>query len=166
LKGSRKIQLPRKTWEEKNGFLMIRSLFWNIRGMSKKGSGPYVRDLLQDKKYDPTLEKLDRILVTKEWEQLFPRVQVYKLPREISDHKLLPMMTRQSPISRKRDFRFEIYWLKNADCMERVKEIWGQPTQDSKALDRVLFKLKKVKNFLKGWGFNKAGSNRKKEERN
>jgi exonuclease III len=52
LKGSRKIQLPRKTWEEKNGFLMIRSLFWNIRGMSKKGSGPYVRDLLQDKKYD------------------------------------------------------------------------------------------------------------------
>jgi hypothetical protein len=62
------------------------------------------------------------------------------------------MMTRQSLILRKRDFRFETYWLKNADCMDRVKEIWGQPTRDSKALDGVLFKFKKVKNFLKGWG--------------
>jgi hypothetical protein len=26
----------------------------------------------------------------------------------------------------------------------------------------VQFKLKKVKNFLKGWGFNKIGSNKKK----
>jgi hypothetical protein len=62
------------------------------------------------------------------------------------------MMTRQSLILRKRDFRFETYWLKNADRMDRVKEIWGQPTRDSKALDGVLFKFKKVKNFLKGWG--------------
>jgi hypothetical protein len=74
------------------------------------------------------------------------------------------MMTRQSLILRKRDFRFETYWLKNADCMDRVKEIWGQPTRDSKALDGVLFKFKKVKNFLKGWGFNKAGSNKKRRK--
>jgi hypothetical protein len=46
--------------------------------------------------------------------------------------------------------------------MERVKEIWDHPTRDSKALDKVLFKLKKEKNFLKGWGFNKAGSNKKR----
>ena len=31
----------------------------------------------------PTLEKLDRILVSKSWEDLFPRAMVYKLPREI-----------------------------------------------------------------------------------
>lgn len=33
----------------------------------------------------PLLEKLDRILVTKEWEDMFPNVIVMKLPREISD---------------------------------------------------------------------------------
>jgi hypothetical protein len=43
---------PEKTGEEKNKFLMIRGLFWNIRGTSKKGSGPFVRYLLQEKKYD------------------------------------------------------------------------------------------------------------------
>jgi hypothetical protein len=34
----------KKTSDEKKVFLMIGGLFWNIRGMSKKGSGPYVRD--------------------------------------------------------------------------------------------------------------------------
>jgi hypothetical protein len=50
--GARKIQLPRKNRGRKNKFLMIRGLFWNIRGTSKKGSGPFVRYLLQEKKYD------------------------------------------------------------------------------------------------------------------
>jgi hypothetical protein len=30
-------------------------------------------------------------------------------------------------------------------------------------LDNVLFKLKKVKKFLKGWGFNKAGNAKKRK---
>jgi hypothetical protein len=31
------------------------------------------------------------------------------------------------------------------------------------ALDRVLFKLKNVKSFLKGWGFNRTGDHKKKK---
>jgi endonuclease/exonuclease/phosphatase family metal-dependent hydrolase len=38
---------------------------------------------------NPTLEKLDRVLVTKEWEDIFPRASVNRLPREISDHNPL-----------------------------------------------------------------------------
>ena len=34
----------------------------------------------------PTLERLDRVLVDKNWESLFPTVMTYKLPREVSDH--------------------------------------------------------------------------------
>jgi endonuclease/exonuclease/phosphatase family metal-dependent hydrolase len=41
----------------------------------------------------PVLEKLDRILVTKEWEDLFPRAIVTKLPREISDQNPLIIST-------------------------------------------------------------------------
>ena len=37
----------------------------------------------------PTLEKLDRILVSKDWQDSFPRAIVKKLPREISDHNPL-----------------------------------------------------------------------------
>ena len=37
----------------------------------------------------PTLEKLDRILVSNSWEDLFPTAIVTKLPREVSDHNPL-----------------------------------------------------------------------------
>jgi endonuclease/exonuclease/phosphatase family metal-dependent hydrolase len=38
---------------------------------------------------NPTLEKLDRILASKNWEDIFPNVLVKKLSREISDHNPL-----------------------------------------------------------------------------
>jgi exonuclease III len=42
----------------------------------------------------PTLEKLDRIMMTNEWEKLFPTIQAFKAPREISDHNPIIMATR------------------------------------------------------------------------
>jgi endonuclease/exonuclease/phosphatase family metal-dependent hydrolase len=35
---------------------------------------------------NPTFEKLDRILVSTEWEQKFPLAKVMALSRDISDH--------------------------------------------------------------------------------
>lgn len=35
------------------------------------------------------LEKLDRVLVSKDWENIFPQAMVTKMPREISDHNPL-----------------------------------------------------------------------------
>jgi hypothetical protein len=55
---------------------------------------------------DPTLEKLDRILVTKEWEGLFPTVLVHKKSRDFSYHnpKILDFGARLQRKSR--EFRF------------------------------------------------------------
>jgi hypothetical protein len=64
----------------------------------------------------------------------------------------------------KRDFRFQLTWLKNPDCLKRIQEIWIQPTRDHVALDRVLFKLKKVKKFLKGWDYNKSGRSKQRKK--
>jgi endonuclease/exonuclease/phosphatase family metal-dependent hydrolase len=36
--------------------------------------------------HNPTFEKLDRILVSTEWEQKFPLAKVMALSRDISDH--------------------------------------------------------------------------------
>lgn len=44
---------------------------------------------------DPTLEKLDRILVSKGWEDIFPHALVKKLPRDVFDHNPLILSTRQ-----------------------------------------------------------------------
>lgn len=50
------------------------------------GGGGYAWSNNQD---PPTLEKLDRILVTSKWEDIFPQAMVKKLPREISDHNII-----------------------------------------------------------------------------
>ena len=43
---------------------------------------------------NPTLERLDRVLISKQWEDLFPSVFLYKLPREIFDHNPLILSTQ------------------------------------------------------------------------
>jgi exonuclease III len=59
---------------------------------------------------DPTLEKLDRFLMSSSWEDLFPLVTIHKLVREISDHS--PLILDTLDIGEKnRDFRFEKRWL-------------------------------------------------------
>ena len=60
----------------------------------------------------PTYEKLDRILVTTDWEQKFPLATVQALTREISDHTPL-LLDGEEPSHRGnvRNFKFELGWL-------------------------------------------------------
>jgi hypothetical protein len=95
---------------------------------------------------------------------LFPTVMVHKHPRDFSDHNPLILSTTQKPSVRTRDFRFEITWIKQPKFLSKVQGIWETPTRDHIPLDRFLFKLKKVKKFLKGWGFNLAGSKKKRKQ--
>jgi exonuclease III len=55
---------------------------------------------------DPTLEKLDRILMSRGWESLFPIAHVHKSPRGISDH--CPLVMDTSVDKKVRSFRFEL----------------------------------------------------------
>jgi hypothetical protein len=44
-----------------------------------------------------------------------------------------------------------------------VQEIWENHVRDVIALDKVLFKLRKVMRFIKGWGFNRARNKKLKK---
>jgi hypothetical protein len=95
------------------------------------------------------------------WEILFPTVHGHKEPRNMSDHNPLIISTQSADPRCRREFRFELTWLKHPDFTHKVAEIWHAPTRDEVVLDRVLFNLKKVTKFLKGWGFNQAGSRKR-----
>ena len=71
----------------------------------------------------PTLERLDRILISKNWEDIFPTVFVYKLPRELSDHNPLILDTQTYVPMRKISFRFELSWLKDQNFIPLVDNI-------------------------------------------
>jgi hypothetical protein len=101
---------------------------------------------------NPTLEKLDRILVSKEWEDIFPNSLVKRLPREISDHNPLILTSEPNKPMAHIQFRFELSWLSNPDFIPTVEKIWNKPCRAKLALDKIQQKLKLFKQYFKGWG--------------
>lgn len=111
----------------------------------------------------PTLEKLDKVLMSRDWEIIFPQVVINKLPRKVSDHNPLLVFTDLKKPVKHLGFRFESAWLIHPDFPELVKSIWSKPCHAETALDRIQLKLKRFKQYFKGWGFNIQGERRKQK---
>ncbi len=62
---------------------------------------------------NPTLAKLDRFLISTDWDLHFPLTKVKALPRITSDHSSLLLVTQKSQTSKL--FRFEKVWLTRED---------------------------------------------------
>lgn len=106
-----------------------------------------------NKKRNPTLEKLDRILMSPGWEFLFPLVTVKRLVRDQSDHNPLVLDTGDNIVlPKKRSVKFDKNWLNNEDFLLKVADIWKQPVSSSDPIDVLNIKLKRVKKYFKGWG--------------
>jgi hypothetical protein len=79
---------------------------------------------------NPTLVRLDRVLCTVDWENLYPNVLLQSAASEDSDH--CPLLLGQKDIKRgKRRFHFEAFWPKLDGFLEAVQGAWNsvQPKQ-------------------------------------
>lgn len=99
---------------------------------------------------NPTLEKLDRALMSKKWEDIFPSVVLNKLPREVSDHNPLILYTDLNRPLTHLEFRFEAAWLIHPEFVEKLNELWLKPCNAETALDRIQIKIKRFKQYFKG----------------
>jgi len=110
----------------------------------------------------PTYEKLDRILVTTEWEQKFPLATVQALTREISDHTpLLLDVGEPSHRGNARNFKFELGWLTRDGFFDLVKEVWESENRGRTPLERWQSKIRRLRRFLRGWARNLVSQNKK-----
>jgi len=110
---------------------------------------------------DPTLERLDRILILESWESLFPLSSLRKLPRELSDHNPLLLCTDQNKDKKPKAFCFETSWFRHLDFIPKVSEIWKEKVVGKNAVDKWCIKINRVKKFLKGWGLSLIGHTKK-----
>jgi len=69
---------------------------------------------------NPTLEKLDRILISSSWEMEFPLCNLRKIPRYLSDHNPLIVRTDLEHKIGSRPFCFETSWLQHAEFTLKV----------------------------------------------
>jgi hypothetical protein len=109
---------------------------------------------------DPTLEKLDRVLMNDKWEGAFPLTNLKKNPRLMSDHNPLVLYTDQIMNKKGKNFCFETSWI-HEDFLTKVKEIWDRTVSAKNATEKWYIKLSRIKRFLKGWGDNLRGHTNK-----
>jgi hypothetical protein len=100
---------------------------------------------------NPTNEKLDRVLMSTEWEVKYPLVSDQALDRGISDHMPLYIDTRSLIFSGgSKPFRFELSWFAHEDFFEKVVDMWNKPIKGNNSVQRWNLKLGALRSFLEG----------------
>jgi endonuclease/exonuclease/phosphatase family metal-dependent hydrolase len=109
--------------------------------------------------------KLDRVLVSTEWEQHFPLATMVALNREISDHTPLLLSTEEAPKhSKQPQFKFELGWLLCEDFFCIVQEVWNKENKGNTSLLRWQNKIRRLRQFLRGCMKNMCGAYKKEKQ--
>lgn len=106
----------------------------------------------------PTFEKLDRVLMSPNWELKFPNVTVQALDRFWSDHTPL-LLNGMAPtnLGNHYEFKFELAWLIRDGFHDMVSSIWQQENRGESAIQVWQNKIRPLRQYLRGWAKNSAG---------
>ena len=114
---------------------------------------------------NPTFERLDRVLVSTEWEQHYPLATIVASSREISDHTPPLLSTgEEGKGSMQHMFKFELSWLLKENFFDLVSEVWNKENRGNNALQKWQNKIRRLRQFLRGWAINLNGAYRKEKE--
>jgi hypothetical protein len=113
----------------------------------------------------PTYERLDRVLISTEWEQQYPLAIVEALNREISDHTpLLLCLGEKSKTKGPAPFKFELGWLLREGFFDVVSEVWKKENKGTTSMQRWQNKIRRLRQFLRGWAKNMKGAYKREKQ--
>lgn len=108
----------------------------------------------------PTLVKLDRVLCTNDWEDLYPESLLQSAATEMSDHCPLVLGLCER-IAGKRRFHFESFWPRLPGFYETVQQSWDAPVSTHYPLQCISIKLKRLARALQSWSQKQTGNIKK-----
>jgi exonuclease III len=111
-----------------------------------------------------TFEKLDRILVCTDFETKFPHTTVQALSRQIFDHTPLLCCTNNPSSTYQPQFKFELGWLLRDGFCDMVRDVWHSVTVDGTPLERWQAKIRRLRQYLRGWAKNVSGAYKKEKK--
>lgn len=103
-----------------------------------------------NERHQPTLVKLDRVLVSLDWEERFPSCFLQALSSDASDHCPLLLQTNAA-FSIKPRFHFEVYWPKCEGFLEAVARGWQCPSTITDPFRRLDQFLRNTARELQSW---------------
>ncbi|KAI3474575.1 hypothetical protein Pfo_029577 [Paulownia fortunei] len=101
-------------------------------------------------------KRLDRILYSEVWLNLFHMTKVSHLPRIWSDHAPLLISLSMNLAKSPPSFRSLRMWTRHHSFWETVKTLWQQPT-DTEGMKNLQQKLYRLKQLLRWWNKNVFG---------
>ncbi|XP_073354886.1 uncharacterized protein [Aegilops tauschii subsp. strangulata] len=103
----------------------------------------------------PTLTKIDRVLVSIDWEMDHTDNLLQALSTGISDHAPLHLTTN-APFYHRKRFRFVMFWLKLEGFEEVVREAWTCDERITDPFQRLNEMLRNTATALQAWGQRKT----------
>jgi hypothetical protein len=102
---------------------------------------------------NPTFEKLDRFLVSPEWEEQYPLSIVTAMDRGLYNHASLWLDTgNKTP--RNIPFRFENAWMQRGDFIQVVEKSRNEPVNMTGSIHVWQCKLRRLRKCMRGWNKN------------
>jgi hypothetical protein len=103
-----------------------------------------------NKRREPTLVKLDRVLVNVNWSQKFLHSELRSLLRPTSDHKNVILDTAYSTFQ-PRIFWFEDYWLTNVELVTITKNRLQRGTRHMSIETKINYRLRAIRAAIRAW---------------
>lgn len=105
---------------------------------------------------NPTLVRLDHVLVSVQWDKMFPRAHLHCLGSDASDHCPLLLFTNLGTMSKPR-FHFEPFWPRYTDYVQVVTEAWNDDVSAHGPIVRLDLKLRGLVKALQRWSAARIG---------
>jgi hypothetical protein len=105
----------------------------------------------------PTLTRIDRVLVSIDWDLEHPDALLQALPSSLSNHVPLHVSISASLRPRRR-FKFELAWMKLDGLDEAIKEAWTCDQRITDPFRRLDALFRNAADGLHAWGQRKTGN--------